>query len=193
LQRLPAERRDRILDYLHLAEELGAETVTLSGHSMSETILECARDRNVTKIVLGKPSRTGWRRWVLGSVVDVVVREAHDFDVYLLACDKDLDSPALPDTSLLVRSRAYLGISESEHRKKRWPGYLWSVGVTAAITSLSAVCVRLSRTREPRNALSARGYVHRDAFRPRSFGARVAAVGRGVRFLFRAAALFHLR
>jgi len=137
LQRLPAERRDRILDYLHLAEELGAETVTLSGHSMSETILECARDRNVTKIVLGKPSRTGWRRWVLGSVVDVVVREAHDFDVYLLACDKDLDSPALPDTSLLVRSRAYLGISESEHRKKRWPGYLWSVGVTAAITSLS--------------------------------------------------------
>ena len=36
LQRLQAERRDRILDYLHLAEELGAETMTLSGHSMSE-------------------------------------------------------------------------------------------------------------------------------------------------------------
>jgi two-component system sensor histidine kinase KdpD len=139
LQRLPPARRDLVLDYLHLAEELGAETMTLSGQRMSEAILDFARDRNATKIVLGKPSRTGWRRWFLGSVVDEVVREAHDFDIYLLACDRDVDAPTLPDTSLLVRSRAYLGLAEDgERRKQRWPGYLWSVGITAVITSLSA-------------------------------------------------------
>jgi len=139
LQRLPPARRDLVLDYLHLAEELGAETMTLSGQRMSEAILDFARDRNATKIVLGKPSRTGWRRWFLGSVVDEVVREAHDFDIYLLACDRDVDAPTLPDTSLLVRSRAYLGLAEDgERRKQRWPGYLWGVGITAVITSLSA-------------------------------------------------------
>lgn len=138
LQRLPAAQRDRVLDYLRLADELGAQTVTLSGQAMSEAILDCAREHNATKIVLGKPSRIGWRRWLLGSVVDEVVREAHDFDVYLLACDKDVDAPTLPDTSLLVRSRAYLGIAESESRKQRWPGFAWSIGVTAAVTSLSA-------------------------------------------------------
>ena len=140
LQRLPPAARDRVLDYLRLAEELGAETITLSGQAMSGVILECARQKNVTKIVLGKPTRSGWRRWLLGSVVDEVVREAHDFDVYLLACDKEPASPNLPDVSLLIRSRAYLGLSgrDGEGGKQRYPGYLWSIGVTALITSLSA-------------------------------------------------------
>ena len=139
LQRLPPAKRDQILDYLHLAEELGAETITLSGQAMSGAILEYAREKNVTKIVLGKPTRTGWQRWLLGSVVDEVVREAHDFDVYLLACDKETDSPNLTDASLLIRSRAYLGLKEREEgAKKRYPGYLWSIAVTALITSMSA-------------------------------------------------------
>jgi len=140
LQRLPPATRDRVLDYLRLAEELGAETITLSGQALSSAILEHAREKNVTKIVLGKPTRSGWQRWLLGSVVDEVVREAHDFDVYLLACDKETDAPNLPDVSLLIRSRAYLGLKErgGEGGKKRYPGYLWSIGTTALITSLSA-------------------------------------------------------
>ena len=140
LQRLPPARRDLILDYLRLAEELGAETITLSGETMSSAILEYARGKNVSKIVVGKPTRTGWKRWLLGSVVDEVVREAHDFDVYLLACDRETDAPALQDESLLLRSRAYLGLKErdGERGKKRYAGYLWSVAITALITSLSA-------------------------------------------------------
>jgi two-component system sensor histidine kinase KdpD len=139
LQRLPPAKRDLILDYLRLAEELGAETITLSGQAMSSAILEYSREKNVTKIVLGKPTRSGWRRWLLGSVVDEVVREAHDFDVYLLACDREPNAPNLPDVSLLIRSRAYLGLKETaDGGKRRYPGYLWSIGATALITSLSA-------------------------------------------------------
>ncbi len=140
LQRLPAATRDRVLDYLRLAEELGAATATLSAQRMSSAILDYSREKNVTKIVLGKPTRSGWQRWVLGSVVDEVVREAHDFDIYLLACDKETAAPNLPDLSLLIRSRAYLGLTEQsgDSEKKRYPGYLWSIGATALITSLSA-------------------------------------------------------
>src|SRR5262249_939502 len=55
--RLPEADRDRILQTLRLAEQLGAETHTLSGQNASEVILDYARTRNVSKIVVGKPAR----------------------------------------------------------------------------------------------------------------------------------------
>src|SRR5438128_5595002 len=60
--RLPHDARDRVLPTLRLAEQLGAETVALSGEKMSEAILAFARDRNVTKIIVGKPTRQLWKR-----------------------------------------------------------------------------------------------------------------------------------
>ena len=53
--RLPEADRDRVVQTLRLAEQLGAETVTLSGQKVSEEILTYARTRNVSKIVVGKP------------------------------------------------------------------------------------------------------------------------------------------
>ncbi|GAB6139771.1 DUF4118 domain-containing protein [Methylosoma difficile] len=100
LQRLPAERRDAVLRLLRLAEQLGAETVTLSGPSMGEEILNFARNRNVTKIVLGKPNRRGWRRWLLGSVVDTLIAEAHNINIYLLGSPQD--KPLTPAASPVV-------------------------------------------------------------------------------------------
>ena len=95
LQRLAHELRDEVLGYLRLAEELGAETATVSAPEMSAAILEFAREKNASRIVLGKPTRTGWRRWLLGSVVDTIVREADDLDVYLLSCLNNLTLMAL--------------------------------------------------------------------------------------------------
>ena len=92
LQRLPAESRDEVLRVLRFAEQLGAETVTLSGPDMSKEILSFAKSRNVTKIVLGKPSRRGWRRWVLGSIVDTLIAEAHNINVYLLGSPRGEDA-----------------------------------------------------------------------------------------------------
>ena len=139
LQRLSAAARDEVLTYLRLAEELGASTVTLSAQDMAQEILRYAREKNVTKIVLGKPTRTGWRRWVLGSVVDTVVRQAHDVDVYLLALDNTTSSPAAAGLELLTRSRAYLGLRERQTPgKSRYQRYIWSVAVTAGATLLCA-------------------------------------------------------
>ncbi|MDD5126211.1 universal stress protein, partial [Methylovulum sp.] len=72
LQRLPAEERDGVLRILRLAEQLGAETATLSAPEMSTAIIKYSNERNVTKIVMGKPTRRGWKRLFLGSVVDVL-------------------------------------------------------------------------------------------------------------------------
>jgi two-component system, OmpR family, sensor histidine kinase KdpD len=83
--RLPKEERDRVWQTLRLAERLGAETVTLSGEKPSAEILRYARRRNVSKIVVGKPTRARWRDYLFGSVRDQLERESGDVDVYVIA------------------------------------------------------------------------------------------------------------
>jgi len=84
-RRLPPEARDRVVDTLRLAESLGAETVKLTGTRMSDEVLAFARERNVTKLVVGKPTRSFWKRVVLGSVVDALVEGSGDIDVYVIS------------------------------------------------------------------------------------------------------------
>src|SRR5215831_5760806 len=132
LQRLPAAERDAVMQNLRLAESLGATTVTLGAQQMSTTILDYAREKNVTKILLGKPTRKGWRRWLLGSVVDTVVREADEIDVYLLG--GELRRPG--EAPVIARSRAYLGLPESDGAKARWPRYAVATVVPALATGV---------------------------------------------------------
>ncbi len=108
LQRLPAEKRDTVLRVLRLAEQLGAETVTLSAPVMSEALLRFSRERNINKIVVGKPRRRGWRRIILGSVVDVLINHAHNINIYLLG------SPQRePDTeSVLLKKSTMPGLRQ---------------------------------------------------------------------------------
>src|SRR3982750_3059888 len=61
LVRLPQAARDRILQTLRLAAELGAESANLSGESVAATLIELARQRNVSRIIVGKPLRPRWR------------------------------------------------------------------------------------------------------------------------------------
>lgn len=128
LQRLPAERRDEVLRVLRYAEQLGAKTVALSGTDMSKTILTFANSRNISKIVLGKPQRRGWRRWLLGSVVDTLISEAHDINVYLLG------SPRPNDRNKPQK----LGFSYPWGSAKRnWRNVLWAALMTAGSTSVA--------------------------------------------------------
>ena len=77
--------RARLTDTLRLAEQLGAETVTLSGQRIGEELLAFAQARNVTKIVIGKPKRPLWRRLLFGSIADALVRGSGDIDVHVIS------------------------------------------------------------------------------------------------------------
>ena len=62
LQRLPSERRERILKTLKMAGDLGATTAVLSGHDVARTIVDYARSHNFSKIILGRGHATWpWR------------------------------------------------------------------------------------------------------------------------------------
>jgi two-component system, OmpR family, sensor histidine kinase KdpD len=85
----------RLSQNLGLAEQLGAQVVTLAGDSATEEILRFARARNITKLIIGKPVPGRlWER-LRPSVVDRIVRQSGDIDVYVTAGDPDfLHEPA---------------------------------------------------------------------------------------------------
>ena len=96
------EARARVSQTLRLAESLGAETVTLTGARMSDELLAYARSRNVSKLVIGKPTRGYWQRIFLGSIVDALVRGSGEIDIYVISGD---GTPA-PTPRLRPRPRA---------------------------------------------------------------------------------------
>ncbi len=132
LQRLPAERRDAVLRILRLAEQLGAETITLSAPEMSEALLRFARERNVTKIVMGKPSRRGWKRWLLGSVVDTMISHAHNINIYLLGSPEGKSGGEEASAGLGGERPAMPGLRQPSalHKKGHYLGYGWAIAVT---------------------------------------------------------------
>ncbi|CAG0946033.1 two-component system, OmpR family, sensor histidine kinase KdpD [Anaerolineae bacterium] len=118
--------RERLAQTLRLAEQLGAETVTLTGHSASEELLEFARSRNVTKIVVGKPGRSRWHERLFGSVVEDLVRQSEGIDVYIITGD---DNAARPRHVFRIEGTI------------NWTGYAWAIGTIVACTILDAVLV----------------------------------------------------
>ena len=86
-RKLSTEDRARVSQTLRLAESLGAETVTLTGTRMSDELLAYARSRNVSKLVIGKPTRGFWQRVFLGSIVDALVQGSGEIDIYVISGD----------------------------------------------------------------------------------------------------------
>ncbi len=83
--RLSAEDKAWLSENLRLAAQLGAEVVTVSDEKPAEAILRVARERNVTKIVVGKPRALRKRDRIFGSFVDDIVKESGTIDVYVTA------------------------------------------------------------------------------------------------------------
>ena len=136
LQRMPAEKRDGVLRILRLAEQLGAETVTLSAPEMSEALIRFSRERNINKIVVGKPSRRGWRCWLLGSVVDVLISHAHNINIYLLGSPHLEDRAKSSGELSLFKKGPLPGLRQRipSKTKKLYRGYIWAVAVTMIST-----------------------------------------------------------
>ncbi|HEX7600845.1 MAG TPA: sensor histidine kinase KdpD, partial [Polyangiaceae bacterium] len=85
--------RARISQNLRLAEQLGAETVTLTGDRPAEEILRFARERNVTKIVVGKPRVLRLRDRFGTSFVDELFLGSGDIDIYATAGEAEKVEP----------------------------------------------------------------------------------------------------
>lgn len=115
----------QLAERMRLAESLGAETVTLSGHRASEEILSYARSRNVTKIIIGKPTHPRWRDKIFGSLLDEVVRGSGDIDVYVISGETEESAPRIA----------------ARPASRRWKRRDWliSIGSVAVCTAIASV------------------------------------------------------
>ncbi|MDX2234839.1 MAG: sensor histidine kinase KdpD [Hyphomonadaceae bacterium] len=82
--RLSESERTRIADTLRLAARLGAETATLPGDRVADTLLAFAREQNVTQIVVGKAKRPAVFATVYGSVVRDLIDRAETIAIIVV-------------------------------------------------------------------------------------------------------------
>jgi two-component system, OmpR family, sensor histidine kinase KdpD len=116
--------RNRVIQTLRLAEQLGAETTTLTGHNVTEEMLNFAHKRNVTKIIVGKPVHSIWRDFLLGSVLNELIRKSGSIDVYVISGEADAPQQAATQTLL--------------NRRINWMLHLKAVVVVAICSILAS-------------------------------------------------------
>ncbi|MBY0422762.1 MAG: universal stress protein, partial [Parvularculaceae bacterium] len=82
--RLSEAERGRIAETMRLAARLGAETASIPGEHVAETVLAYAREQNVTMIVAGKAKRGALFEAVFGSVVRDLIDKAEHVAIIVL-------------------------------------------------------------------------------------------------------------
>lgn len=117
---MSAEDRNRISEMLRLAESLGAQTATLIGQEVAETLISYARSKNVTKIIVGKPGKPRWQELIFGSIIDKMARNCGEIDLYFLSGEVSKKN--------LVKSKPPAA------RAFPWPSFVWTICVIAFCT-----------------------------------------------------------
>jgi two-component system, OmpR family, sensor histidine kinase KdpD len=116
--------QEQTADNLRLAEQLGAETHTFIGTNIADTLLEFARSRNVSKIVVGKTAIARWKRWLFGTINDELVERAGGIDVFMVSGEGEAPTP----TRYRERSRG-----------TRWQEYVLAMSAVAVCGLLSSI------------------------------------------------------
>ncbi|HXP96247.1 MAG TPA: sensor histidine kinase KdpD [Telmatospirillum sp.] len=106
---LSEQQKDRIAQAMRLAEQLGAETVTLQGEDVAAEVVALAQERNASQIVVGRQRHKAWRRALGGgSVTERILTKSEDFDVLLVGGEDTEKHPKTFETKVLPPPREYL-------------------------------------------------------------------------------------
>jgi two-component system sensor histidine kinase KdpD len=114
--------RDRLDAHLRLVETLGGEVARLSGVRLGNAILEYAREHNVTRILLGKPTQRRFRDLIGSSLLVEIVRGSGDIDVHVISGDDEPDKP-------VARRVKPVSVRPS--------GYVWAGSLVAFATGIA--------------------------------------------------------
>ena len=149
-ERLPEVDKDRLAGSLRLAERLGAELATLEAeHDVAKAILAYARDRNVRRIVIGRPRpRPFWARMASEDVASEILRLARPFEV-TVASEPD-EKPAtrrlrLPDFGAEPRAWSEVGLAVALASACSWMADLLFPIASLSVIYMTAVVFVASR------------------------------------------------
>ena len=71
----------------------------LPGLNVADSILEYARQHNITKIIVGKPPRARWLELLRGSVLERLIERSGDIDVYVISGGSEATPTTTPSAS----------------------------------------------------------------------------------------------
>jgi len=74
-----------LLDNINLAEDLGAETVWLKSDDVVKAVLEFAREKSISKIMIGRSHQPLWRRLLQLNLPARLIAEGRDLDIEIVA------------------------------------------------------------------------------------------------------------
>ncbi len=138
LQRLPDARRERTLNALKLAAELGAETVTLAGADAVTALIGYAQARNVSKLVAGASVRTGVMRRLRRPLGERIAEHAGELDLTLIRASSERDGG---EHRRLLNTTANAwrdALSAARERRSPPRAYGFALAICAGITLLSS-------------------------------------------------------
>ncbi|MBR8509497.1 DUF4118 domain-containing protein [Burkholderia cenocepacia] len=137
LQRLPDARRQRTLDALKLAAELGAETATLAGADAVAALIGYAKVRNVSKLVAGGSPKVGLVRRFARPFGEQLAERAGDVDLMLIRASASDETRAAP---LDARARDWRdAFAQSGTHRSPPRHYAYAAAICAAITVVASV------------------------------------------------------
>jgi two-component system sensor histidine kinase KdpD len=79
----------RIEDHAQFAEDLGATVIRIGSSDIARTLVQVAKEHQVTQIVLGQPARSWWEESLRGSIVNRLLRLSTAMDIHLVPREND--------------------------------------------------------------------------------------------------------
>ena len=119
--RIGEAERNRIAEAMRLAERLGAETVSLPGQDVAETIADYARTHNFTHIIVAKRAGSRWLDLIRGSVTHQLIRNAGGANVHVMGSATEAPEAASSPAAA----------SASSDARVEWTAYAGSLALVA--------------------------------------------------------------
>ena len=98
--------QNQLTKNLNLAKELNAEVITTTDADLAEALKRICRQKNVTQVVVGRPTRS-WFRNLLegGALLDRLVKETLEVDIHVIRQDQSgPEKPTLAAEASLYKS-----------------------------------------------------------------------------------------
>jgi two-component system sensor histidine kinase KdpD len=123
-QQLSTEDRATLSRNIALVHDLGGELVSTTGTQVADELEHIARERQVTQLIMGRPTRRFLRDLLSGgTLLDTLARKGGAFDIHVVRPEKD------------VRLHQLTAIREF---RPVWKEYLYAIATVIATGLLSA-------------------------------------------------------
>ncbi|NJL59947.1 MAG: sensor histidine kinase KdpD, partial [Desulfobacteraceae bacterium] len=93
---------------LHLAEELGAKIVRLSGNTISDEVTGFAKSKNVRLMVIGYSRRSRIQQIMKGSIIEETVRKSYPIQVLIASGNQNNITLPPKEKSLIKFQKSYI-------------------------------------------------------------------------------------